>query len=270
MKSYMGAPMFRLAVSSSICVASVWAVLASSQAGGGAKLPSQVAAPATQPQGILSEAQRLIAEGVRIGMVFGELDSPEMRAPARQNPSKTPGLTSESLHSVQDFSAEWAGVFAIRDSDGVIEIISPRAPTCQAGLRRPLPSRTLSGTPVEVLFAMAKTFDPSLNHLPPPGIVHGGPATAKDDLVDPVMQIITVALAEGDLQSGLNALTRSSSGVGWFATERCDKTGCRCPLGLLTSHSVLQTSYDAASGIERSGRAIGRLARTGFITSEAR
>jgi hypothetical protein len=223
-------------------------------------MPSQVATAATQQQGILSEAQRLIADGVRLGMVFGEIDSPEMRAPARQNSAKTPGLTAESRHSVQDFTEEWARLFAIRDSDGVIEIISPRAPTCQSGLRRPLPSRNLSGTPVEVLFAMAKTFDPSLNHLPPPGIVRGGPATAKDDRVDPVMQIITVALGEGDLQSGLNALTRSSSGVGWFATERCDKTGCRCPLGLLTSHSVLQTSYDAASGIERSGRAIGRLA----------
>ena len=196
------------------------------------------------PARVLTELQGFLGQSEPVGLVLGRNDSDQ--APAR-------GDSAPLSDPAQIFRQRWATSFEIEHSNGAMTVMSPRARLCRAGLARSVPSRTVSGSPLEVLFGIASTFDASLRQLPPPGTMNGGPAPSQKSQ-ESVSRQIAVKVEPGSLQAALTRLVTSSLGVGWLASERCDGPGrCGCYLSLFTEESVLWTSYDAAAGLQLQG-----------------
>ena len=196
------------------------------------------------PARVLTELQALLGQGVSVGLVLGLNDSDQAPAAGDSTPPADPP---------REFRQRWAMSFTIEQSNSVMTVTSPRALLCRAGLARAVPSRTFSGSPHEVLFGIASTFDESLRRLPPPGIMNGGPAPSQKSIERTTQQIV-VTVEAGSLQGALTRLVTTAPGVGWLASERCDRSGkCGCYLNLFTEDSMLWTSYDAAAGLPSQG-----------------
>jgi hypothetical protein len=179
------------------------------------------AALAAQSPAVLSQAHAMLREGRAVGLVVGLNDSSD------------------------------AAEFTITRSTNLVTVTSPRAPRCQAGLARAVPARTFSGTPFEILFGIATTFDESLRTLPTPGMVQGGGAGLTNASRESLRRPVTIGVEAGTLQQALDRLIASVPGLGWLASERCDASGaCGCYLSLMTESSVVSTSYDAAAGLQ--------------------
>jgi len=221
-------------------------------ASGDQETGTRTAGAQREQRGVLAEVQNLLRAGVQVGLALGAGDFVEMDVVGPPRTTRQPGGQIAPEEAVQSFSQRWGHLFTLTQSDGVFNVISPRARLCAAGLNRVITRQTTVGSPLEVLFAFARTFDESLQRLPPPGIVHGGPGGNPREADGSFTQLVTVNVEEGRLQLALEQLVRNSPGLGWFAAERCDASGaCLCQLGLISATGVLRTSYDAAAGIPR-------------------
>jgi hypothetical protein len=229
----------------------VAAGIAASAQSGGTQSPGVVRKQALRP-GVLSELQAVVREGVPVGLVLAPSD--RVDAPPPGGFAQVPYEFSEpgKPAALETFKQRWATAYTIAQSNGVFTVTSPRARLCNAGLARPIEPQAFSGAPFEILFEIARTFDESLRQAPPPGIVHGGGTRGMtEESLDSVTRPIILRLEGGSLQRTLSGLVTSAPRLGWVARETCDDTGkCRCYLALLTETSVLQTSYDAAAGLQ--------------------
>lgn len=205
------------------------------------------------PPGVLTEVQRVIREGVPVGLVLGLSDRPEAPPPSGSSPPDVAEPVGPA--ALDTFRQRWAASYTITQTNDVVMVTSPRMRLCRAGLARAIPPQTFSGAPLEILFGIASTFDDSLRKLPPPGIVHGGGAARTEEANDSITRAITLRLEAGSLEQALNRLVTSAPGLGWLAWERCGVTGeCGCYLSLVTETSVLWTSYNASAGLPSPSR----------------
>jgi hypothetical protein len=200
---------------------------------------------------LVSSLQSLLRVGVPVGVQLGMADRLEETA---AGPAKILDEVPTKASEVANFSATWQPRFGMRETrDQGLVVVSPKSVRCTQALARPMKSTALRGTPVEVLFGIAVVLDPSLERLPPPGIVSGGGDGGGTSTMEALTQRIELSTQEGEsLLDALNRVAASARGIGWIAQDRCDSgTGqCSCPLSLLTTTAVAYTSYDAAAGLE--------------------
>ena len=113
---------------------------------------------------------------------------------------------------------------------------STKAPLCDSSLVKRI-AIDATGTPVELLFAIAKAADPGLAALPPPGVVNGGPAPSEPT-PQLTAQRITWTGKKVPIERALDLVTESVEGLGWWAEERCAGTECACRIGLVAPDTV--------------------------------
>jgi hypothetical protein len=189
-----------------------------------------------------SELQAAVTRGARVGIVLSHGEDFRMTVPPAISALPEDGRAIGADTVAVALQTRWSDRFKVSQLEGTVSIVSPAATVCQAALRRPLSSRTISGTPSEVVFELAKEVDPSLASLPPPGVV-GGDVTAASALG----QFVALQLDGTSLQGGLDGMISRSNGIGWFAREECEQPNdCRCWLGLITGNGIVVTSYDIA------------------------
>jgi hypothetical protein len=191
----------------------------------------------TDPVTLRSDVQALLRAGVHVSVVLGpdeSLDTAVAEAPADAGRDVT-----------EVFGKRWGPRFDVSSEPTRVGVRSARAPLCEASLARRI-ALNADGTPVELLFAIAKAADPSLAALPPPGLVNGGPAPEPGQGMP--TQRIALSGKAVPIGRALDLMTESIDGLGWWAEERCSSsTVCRCRIGLITAGSVVFTSYDIAS-----------------------
>jgi hypothetical protein len=197
---------------------------------------------------LLRDVQTLVAKGIPLGIVLGQGDTLDMEVLEKttQTSRSLPSPTRELL--LAGFGQQWGELFRITDASQSVNAVSVRSAVCSASLERDVKGASLQGTPVELLFSIVLEIDPTLQQLPPPGIVSGG---GEPGALDPDAQALrtplSVVIPKGSLKGALNQLVSTAHNIGWFAGERCDAMNrCGCYLGLITPTSVLYTSYDAA------------------------
>lgn len=212
----------------------------------GFSVGAQQQTAATEISTLLQDAQTLAASGIPFGFVLGREDSLSMQVwrPAR---AANAAVSPEAL--IADFGADWRERFHVAEADGVVSAVSTRASVCTAALRRPVKAQTVTGSPVEVLFAMMRELDPALQRLPPPGVVSGGPV-APVGQPDPITTTVTVRVPDGPLQAGLDRIVTTAQRLGWIVSEdRCGDAGrCACVVAFVTGTTLVQTSYDITAG----------------------
>jgi len=198
---------------------------------------------------LLADLQSLLLLGVPLGIQLGSADALEATV--------TAAVDEEELSkavAVANFRARWQQLYLIHDTEGGgVAVVSPRSVRCKEALSRPLRENVFRGSPIEVLFGIAATFDPSLRTLPPPGLVSGGGDGGGAAAVEALTQTIEVLTKNGEaLLEALASLTSSAPKVGWMAKDRCGGTGgpCHCDLGLITPTSIAETGYDAAAELD--------------------
>ena len=189
-----------------------------------------------RPVTLRSDVQTLLQAGIFVSVVLG---------PDETFDKTIEGPAEGTQDSIEAFGLRWGHVLEVSTEGKRVSMRSTRAPVCDESLRRRL-ALNAEGTPPELLFAIAKAADPSLEALPPPGVVSGGPAapeSAKE------LWAVRIALSGKavPIARALDLATQSTSGLGWWAEERCPSpAACTCRIGLITSDSVLVTSYDIA------------------------
>lgn len=208
------------------------------------------AAGPQQQTGLIPDVQRLLKIGIPTGLALAGEDSVQSGLATGRSAFGRDIGGADIGAATELFTKKWGTAFTVRDSGGLVEILSPRAYLCLAGLERPVAGLTLVGTPLEVLFAIVVTFDSSLKHLPPPAMVGAGPLGESQAQDQVLFQQVSVTTEDGDLRTALSQLAKSSPGLGWLAQEQCGASGeCRCQLGLVTATALLHTGYDASVGI---------------------
>jgi hypothetical protein len=193
-----------------------------------------VAMPA-RPVTLRSDVQTLLRAGIHVSVVLG---------PDETFDKTIEGPAEGTQDSIEAFGLRWGPVLEVSSEGRRVTMRSTRSPLCDTSLSRRL-ALNAEGTPVELLFAIAKAADPNLEALPPPGVVSGGPAS------EPAPQLTALRISLSGkavpIARALDLATESTSGLGWWAEERCSNpTACTCRIGLITSGSVLFTSYDIA------------------------
>jgi hypothetical protein len=190
------------------------------------------------------DMQALAAHDVPFGIVLGRDETLDMlvwRAPR----AAVVELSSKVV--VANFRQDWRRQLRISNEDRPLSAVSVRAAVCVSALERTVAARTVSGTPVEVLFAVMRELDPTLEALPPPGVVGGGGTPSASSLA---FTSAKVAVPAGPLRRALDAIVSSTHNLGWIAIERCSGAqSCRCDPAFVTATDVVYTFYDAAAGI---------------------
>jgi hypothetical protein len=190
-----------------------------------------VAMPAG-PVTLRSDVQTLLQADIHVSVVLG---------PDETFDKTVEGPREGTLDTIEAFGVRWGRIFEVSSEGRRVRLRSTRAPLCDESLFRKL-ALNAEGTPVELLFAIAKAADPSLATLPPPGVVNGGPESKP--MPAPRITLTGKAVPIG---RALDLMTEPVDGLGWWAEERCSApTACACRIGLLTSDAVLHTSYDIA------------------------
>lgn len=208
----------------------------------GFHVPEQEPAPRAVTSTLLQDAQGLAGGDVPFGLVLGKDDGPAMQVWRRPRPADAP-LTKAALADA--FRQDWSERFSVSHEGGTLTAVSPRASVCTPALQRPVGAQTVTGTPVELLFAVMRELVPSLQQLPPPGIVSGGGSPSPSL---PLFTRMAVSVPAGSLRGALDRIVSSTHQLGWVARERCDGAGpCRCDLAFVTPTDLVLTSYDAAA-----------------------
>ena len=191
-----------------------------------------------RPVTLRSDVQALVRAGIYVSVVLG---------PDETFDTTIEGPAEGTQDSIEAFGVRCGPVLEVSTEGRRVSLRSTRAPLCDASLLRRL-ALNAEGTPVELLFAIAKAADPSLATLPPPGLVNGGPG-APDSTNALTSRRITLSGKAVRISRALDLVAESVDGLGWWAEERCSvSTVCTCRIGLLTSDSILQTSYDISRG----------------------
>jgi hypothetical protein len=192
-----------------------------------------VAMPAA-PVTLRTDVQTLLRAGIHVSVVLG---------PDETFDKTVEGPGEGTQDSIEAFGVRWGKVFEVSSEGKRVTMRSTRAPLCDESLPRRL-ALNAEGTPVELLFAIAKAADPSLATLPPPGVVSGGPASESATQLTALR--ITLTGKRVPIEHALDLMTEPVNGLGWWAEEHCASGTCACRIGLVTSDSVLFTSYDIA------------------------
>jgi hypothetical protein len=194
-----------------------------------------VAMPA-RPVTLRSDVQALLRAGIHVSVVLG---------PAETFDTTIEGPAEGTQDSIEAFGVRWGPVLEVSSEGRRVSLRSTRAPLCDESLLRRL-ALNAEGTPVELLFAIAKAADPSLATLPPPGLVNAGPG-APESMNALATRRIALSGKAVRISRALDLVAESVDGLGWWAEERCSgPSACACRIGLLTADSVVFTSYDIA------------------------
>jgi hypothetical protein len=223
----------------------IWwiAICASAIATTGIVARAQQPGPAAVTSTLMQDMQALAERDVPFGVVLGKDDGLAMQVWRAPRPV-TSGQSADAVKS--NFQQDWREHFRVSQDGRVVSAISIRAGVCGPALERAVTAQAVTGTPVEVLFAVMRELDPALKSLPPPGIVWGGGTPSPTSAV---FAPAKVAVERGTLRHALDAIVSSTPKLGWIATERCaGSQPCRCDLGFVTPTDTLYTSYDAAAG----------------------
>jgi len=203
---------------------------------------------------LLADLQALVRQNISVGAVLAEGEAFDAAVLLVPEDTKEGAVVERAL-VVSGFIKRWNGPFSVSESRSSVNLVSMKAARCRAGLNRKLARRVYNGSPYEILFLVAASFDSALRSQRPPGLLSSGPGSegaSAERLTAPV----EVSVSEGDsLQDVLNTLAERS-GLGWFARENCGSRvgGCTCQLGLITPSSLTWTGYDAAVGLPLSNQ----------------
>lgn len=191
----------------------------------------------SDPITLRTDAQALLRARTHVSVVLGAGETFD---------TAVAGTAAEEGRDIAEvFGPRWGRLFEVSSEPSRVGVRSRRAPVCDASLARRI-AINADGTPVELLFAIAKAADASLAALGPPGLLNGGPV-APDAKPMPT-QLITLSGKAVPIGRALDLMTQPVEGHGWWAEERCSSSAvCTCRNGLLTSDSVVFTSYDIAS-----------------------
>jgi len=191
-----------------------------------------VAMPAA-PVTLRSDVQTLLRAGIHVSVVLG---------PDETFDKTVEGPAEGTQDSIEAFGVRWGRMFEVSSEGKRVSMRSTLAPLCDESLPRRL-ALNAEGTPLELLFAIAKAADPSLDAAPP-GAASGGPAA------EPAAQLsalrITLTGRKVPIAHALDLMTEPVNGLGWWAEERCASGTCACRIGLVTSDAVVSTSYEIA------------------------
>lgn len=198
---------------------------------------------------LADECRALLQRGLSVGVVLADVSQLHMVPPVQTPPADLEEQDDATF--IEGMGRRWGALFEVTESRRGVDVVSRDATRCREALARAVAAGSFDGTPIEILFQLAARLDPSLEGLPPPGVVAAGPPGAMELLgTDVLMQPLSVDTREGSLSEALTEIVLAAPALGWFVAERCGAGAeCRCELGLLTPNAIAFPGYDASAGL---------------------
>jgi hypothetical protein len=182
---------------------------------------------------VVHEIQRLIVRDVPVGVVLTEEEISAVHS----------GGMEEADSDIARLAQRLADRFSVRSDGPVVALSSWRATQCERSLSATLPALQLSGSPLEIVFALVARDASAPGRLPPAALG----AKGADRSQSRRSQVVAIDVREGDtLRMALNQVASVGLPLGWGVVERSSGP-MACQLVLLTEDTIGWTPYDIAA-----------------------